>query len=289
MEHEVADVEGLQAAAPARRRLAHALDDGVDAAELAREEAHDAVGLAQRPRAQDDGAGLLGARASAPAPAPAAAREDDAGHAGEVAAPLRRLVGAGGLDDRRPRRPPARRRPPAPACRRGAAGARRRGSGGGRRRARRRRRTARAAARSRARWARARTYSSAGMYGGLETMRSKRPLADVGEQVGEHELDAARRGRGAPRCGAPPRAAPGHVGGHEAHERVLGGERQRDAAGAGAHVERQRLVLGSGPAIGIAASASSATSTSVSVSGRGMSTSGVTSRSMVRKARRPRM
>ena len=86
------------------------------------------------------------------------------------------------------------------------------------------------------------------------------------------------------------------------HERVLGGQRQRDAAGAGADVERQRLVAAGGalaarpglarharsPA-GTAASASSATSTSVSVSGRGISTAGVTSSSMARKARRPRM
>ncbi len=70
VQHQVADVEGLQAAAPARRRLAHALDDGVHAPELAREQPDDAVGLAQRPRAQDDGASLLGARHQAPSPAP---------------------------------------------------------------------------------------------------------------------------------------------------------------------------------------------------------------------------
>src|SRR5659263_294123 len=67
VEHEVADVVGLQPAAPLGRGLAHALDHRVDAPQLAREQAQDPIGLAQGPRVEDDGARLLVAHSQLPA------------------------------------------------------------------------------------------------------------------------------------------------------------------------------------------------------------------------------
>ena len=55
-QHEVDHAERLQPAAPARLGAAHALDHRVEPAELAAEQADDAVGLAERPARQHDGA-----------------------------------------------------------------------------------------------------------------------------------------------------------------------------------------------------------------------------------------
>ncbi len=131
------------------------------------------------------------------------------------------------------------------------------------------------------------------MYGGLETMRSKRSLrGQIVEQIAEADVDAAAEAEARRVAARHLHGGLAHVGGHQTHERVLGRQGERDAAGAGAHIERQRLVAAGGRVAlvaGTAASASRATSTSVSVSGRGISTAGVTSSSMARKARRPRM
>ena len=305
IEHEVADVERLQPAAPPGRGLAHALDHRVDAPQLAREQAQHPVGLAQGPRTEDDGAGLLAAHRQPPASRAERRAKTTRGMPARSARSCSRFERAG----RREQRPHGDGLTRPDLDGQHAAGTQA-CCGGGHQPAIHVEPVLAAVEReTRLVVAHVRLERAVLGLGDVRRVGDDEVEAllqgQIVEQIAAAEVDAAARGRGAQRCGAPPRPRPrsrrwprrARTGSrppgrarcsrsrspHRAPEARRGRRRLAPARPPppARHRERRRTAT--------AASASSATSTSVSVSGRGISTAGVTSSSMVRKARRPRM